>query len=366
MGKDAIKNQSSGQKLVRSNTAPDSTRPKRKAAFRKGSTGNVARSRSSAKTDTVSQTAQKLPGNVRKGKAQLKPHPKHQNPGVSRLARAPDLALAPEESNVRKPTVSSDNRAVMPWGKAAARLKEFKIKSKETIESEHNHQIMAAVQKYKDLPTLLETAVKSGKPEDYEAATRDLINLLVDANDTAGKFSEYEDAEAFVADGSLFADAVLTRVLFLKDDTDVENLRKALDGKGQQFVDSIPPDAGTSAQRRAQTKAATAFNLLQDAFAKRVDDPTPVPEKTAPKVHFEEAKTEHRYREKPSISASRAMVDVARAAPALANLARLSPQNKEKLRMTYEQLGESLGWVMWDGEPKARWQIGAQLKAMTP
>ena len=333
------------------------TRPvheKKPSAYKSKQSKTTARSRSRRNPDAQLQTVQKLPGTVRKGRGQLKPHPKREKPGGLGLKQVP-LPASQQKSKLRVPTKRSEKLTVMPWDDALEVLKKtnrHENKGKKTVETKYSGQIMEAVKQYKELPELLDTALKSGKPEDYEAVTMDLIDLLVIANRSAGVNGDDEEAEMFVADGSVFAEAVLTRIFLPLDEKFVENLMTLLDGKAQEFVNSIPiGEAGKSNYRLVQTKAATAVNIMQNALYKRVKNNSKGGLRTE---RFKlSANTEHRYREKPLIPTGRAIVNVAMA-------------DSKHLGAARKVLGDGLEWLIGETPSKARWQFGAQLKAMPP
>ncbi len=352
--------------------APDANEPRVRRGSGAGDTNRVrSRSNSQTKIKVFSQLSEKqLAWKAKKAeKAEKAEAKKAEKEAAKRLEPThvfwKDAKRAaenpPGESNLDAPTKRTDYLSVMSRDKSVEAIQATLMSKNEgNVNSNLEYKILAAVKKYNILPKLLSGAIRHN---DYLPSTEVLLSLLEEDKENGCR--------------GAFAEAVLIRV-FLK--LDAEELRDLAKLQGQEFVNSVPQEESEEAHREAQTKAATAVNILQNAIDKRIKD-VPVQGPKAPaKVGFkEEDNTMHRYRQvKPSVSASRAIVnmttaveerDLAKNKKDLSENEKELAKNKKDLaekekavRKATNRLGDSLEWLM--DEPKSGKRIEALLKDM--
>jgi hypothetical protein len=353
--------------------APDANEPRVRRGSGAGDTNRVrSRSNSQTKIKVFSQLSEKqLAWKAKKAeKAEKAEAKKAEKEAAKRLEPThvfwKDAKRAaenpPGKSNLNTPTERTNNLSVMSQGKSVEAIQATLMSKNEgNVDSNLEYKILAAVEKYNILPKLLGGAIKKN---DYSSVTEVLLSLMGEDKKNGCR--------------GAFAEAVLIRV-FLK--LDAEELRDLGKLQGQEFVNSVPQEESEEAHREAQTKAATAVNILQNAIDKRMKDvPVKGGDRPAPQVGFkEEDNTMHRYRQvKPSVSASRAIVnmttaveerDLAKNKKDLSENEKELAKNKKDLaekekavRKATNRLGDSLEWLM--DEPKSGKRIEALLKDM--
>ncbi len=220
------------------------------------------------------------------------------------------------------------------------------------VDKQFSRDISLAVKTYKDLPQLLFTALETGKKKDYLNATRELTSLLIHDN---SKKTE-----------GAFAEAVLTRLFFELESSDLKDLMGMLNNDAQNFVDIVPESAYPDARK----DAGTIVNIMQNALYKMVMVVDVEGPWHAPKAGFAGVgdNTEHRFRPKPLgvghsiVNREMVLKDVF-----LEDLDDREIAVKEEERFKAQLLvGDALEWLTEQPAQEREEEIDADLQAMTP